>query len=130
MRRIIIDYKKLTPKILKLLNKKFPDGYGDDDVYDEGTEGGSDIVPQVESMYKTTMVVRADDGLVIVEHFQRFGVDGTADALESLTAPVIERHCLVIQRDPDKAAELHFAAQPAQAGMLFTQTVLITFLLA
>ncbi len=32
MQRIIIDYKKLTPEILALLNDKFPDGYGDDDI--------------------------------------------------------------------------------------------------
>ena len=32
MKRVIIDYKKLTPEILTLLTEKFPDGYGDDDV--------------------------------------------------------------------------------------------------
>lgn len=32
MKRVIIDYKKLTPKILRLLTQKFPDGYDDDDV--------------------------------------------------------------------------------------------------
>lgn len=32
MQRVIIDYKKLTPEILLLLNEKFPDGYGDSDI--------------------------------------------------------------------------------------------------
>ena len=32
MKRIIIDYKKLTPDILNLLVTKFPDGYGDNDI--------------------------------------------------------------------------------------------------
>ncbi len=32
MKRVIIDYKKLTPEILKLLSKKFPDGYNDKDI--------------------------------------------------------------------------------------------------
>ena len=32
MKRVIIDYKKLTPEILTLLTQKFPDGYGDDDI--------------------------------------------------------------------------------------------------
>ena len=32
MRRVIVDYKKLTPKVLTLLTQKFPDGYGDDDI--------------------------------------------------------------------------------------------------
>ncbi len=32
MKRIIVDYKKLTPELLKLLTEKFPDGYGDRDI--------------------------------------------------------------------------------------------------
>ncbi len=32
MRRIIVDYKKLTPKILSLLANKYPDGYDDEDI--------------------------------------------------------------------------------------------------
>lgn len=32
MKRIIVDYKKLTPEILSLLVSKYPDGYDDDHV--------------------------------------------------------------------------------------------------
>ncbi|HRV55416.1 MAG: hypothetical protein KDC51_12045 [Flavobacteriaceae bacterium] len=32
MKRVIVDYKKLTPEILRLLTTKFPDGYDDDDI--------------------------------------------------------------------------------------------------
>jgi len=32
MRRVIVDYKKLTPRVLTLLTQKFPDGYGDRDI--------------------------------------------------------------------------------------------------
>lgn len=32
MKRIIVDYKKLTPEILSLLVDKYPDGYDDDHV--------------------------------------------------------------------------------------------------
>ncbi|MDO6596792.1 hypothetical protein Q4512_07680 [Oceanihabitans sp. 2_MG-2023] len=32
MRRLIVDYKKLTPELLELLTQKFPDGYGDNDI--------------------------------------------------------------------------------------------------
>ena len=32
MKRIIVDYKKLTPELLKLLTEKFPDGYSDKDI--------------------------------------------------------------------------------------------------
>lgn len=32
MKKVIVDYKKLTPEVLQLLTEKFPDGYGDDDI--------------------------------------------------------------------------------------------------
>ncbi|MGJ5640966.1 hypothetical protein [Formosa sp. S-31] len=32
MKKVIVDYKKLTPEILTRLTEKFPDGYGDDDI--------------------------------------------------------------------------------------------------
>lgn len=32
MRKVIVDYKKLTPEVLNLLTQKFPDGYGDKDI--------------------------------------------------------------------------------------------------
>ncbi len=32
MKRILIDYKKITPEVLQLLTQKFPDGYNDGDV--------------------------------------------------------------------------------------------------
>lgn len=32
MRRVIVDYKKLTPEVLELLTEKYPGGYGDNDI--------------------------------------------------------------------------------------------------
>ncbi|MEM8845810.1 MAG: hypothetical protein AAFY00_05145 [Bacteroidota bacterium] len=32
LKRVIVDYKKLTPEVLKLLVEKYPDGYGDNDI--------------------------------------------------------------------------------------------------
>ncbi|MGB7842490.1 MAG: hypothetical protein WBL21_06845 [Salinimicrobium sp.] len=32
MKRVIVDYKKLTPEILGLLVEKYPDGYDDDQI--------------------------------------------------------------------------------------------------
>ncbi len=32
LKRVIVDYKKLTPNILSMLVSKYPDGYGDDDI--------------------------------------------------------------------------------------------------
>lgn len=32
MKRVIVDFKKLTPEIMSRLVDKYPDGYGDDDI--------------------------------------------------------------------------------------------------
>ena len=32
MRKVIVDYKKLTPEVLTKLTERFPDGYGDYDI--------------------------------------------------------------------------------------------------
>ncbi|QIE58334.1 hypothetical protein G5B37_01775 [Rasiella rasia] len=32
MRRVIVDFRKLTPEILSLLVEKYPDGYDDDHI--------------------------------------------------------------------------------------------------
>ncbi|UJH68742.1 hypothetical protein [Allomuricauda sp. SCSIO 65647] len=32
LKRIIVDFKKLTPEVLKLLVEEYPDGYGDNDI--------------------------------------------------------------------------------------------------
>ena len=32
LRRVIVDFKKLTPEVLKLTVEKYPDGYDDDDI--------------------------------------------------------------------------------------------------
>ncbi len=32
MKRVIVNFKKLTPEIMSLLVEKYPDGYGDDDI--------------------------------------------------------------------------------------------------
>jgi hypothetical protein len=32
MKRVIVDYKKITPELLKLLVETYPDGYADSDI--------------------------------------------------------------------------------------------------
>ncbi len=32
LKRAIVDYKKLTPEVLKLLVERYPDGYADNDI--------------------------------------------------------------------------------------------------
>ncbi|MCL5245470.1 hypothetical protein M4I21_06600 [Cellulophaga sp. 20_2_10] len=33
LKRVIVDFKKLTPEVLKLLVEKYPAGYGDKDIF-------------------------------------------------------------------------------------------------
>lgn len=58
MQRLIIDYKKLTPEILILLNEKFPDGYDDNDIISFKNHN-SEIIDAVE--------VRTQDTIYLVK---------------------------------------------------------------
>ena len=58
MRRVIVDYKKLTSDILDLLVAKFPDGYGDSDIITFKNLAG-ELIEAVE--------VRTDDTIYLVK---------------------------------------------------------------
>ncbi|MAN59476.1 MAG: hypothetical protein CMC08_06540 [Flavobacteriaceae bacterium] len=58
MRRIIVDYKKLTPEILSMLVDKYPDGYDDDHVI-TFKNAKNETVEAVE--------VRTDDTIYLVK---------------------------------------------------------------
>ena len=62
MRRIIVDYKKLTNDILDLLVDKYPDGYDDDDII-TFKNSQNEIVECVE--------VRTDDTAYLVKISKR-----------------------------------------------------------
>ena len=58
MKRIIVDYKKLTSNILDLLIEKFPDGYGDSDIITFKNLAG-ELIEAVE--------VRTDDTVYLIK---------------------------------------------------------------
>ena len=58
MKRVIVDYKKLTEKILNLLVEKFPDGYSDLDIIKFKNADGQ-VVEAVE--------VRTEDTIYLVK---------------------------------------------------------------
>ena len=58
MKRIIVDFKKLTPEILSLLVEKYPDGYDDDHVI-TFKNAKNETVEAVE--------VRTDDAIYLVK---------------------------------------------------------------
>ncbi len=58
MKRIIVDYKKLTPEILGLLVEKYPDGYDDDQII-SFRNAKNEIIDAVE--------VRTEDTVYLVK---------------------------------------------------------------
>lgn len=58
MKRVIVDYKKLTNEILSLLVEKYPDGYGDDDII-RFKNANNETVEALE--------VRTDDAIYLVK---------------------------------------------------------------
>ena len=43
LKRVIVDFKKLTPEVLKLLVEEYPDGYGDDDIISFKSAAGAKV---------------------------------------------------------------------------------------
>lgn len=64
MKRIIVDYKKLTPEILNLLVEKFPDGYGIRDVVKFTNHKGQYIEAVEVSSPDTLYLVKISNELV------------------------------------------------------------------
>lgn len=58
MKRIIVDFKKLTPEILSLLVEKYPDGYDDDHII-TFRNAKNELIEAVE--------VRTDDTIYLVK---------------------------------------------------------------
>lgn len=53
LKRVIVDFKKLTPEILALLVEKYPDGYDDDNVI-TFRNANNELVEAVEVITKDT----------------------------------------------------------------------------
>ena len=47
LRRVIVDFKKLTPEVLKLLVERYPEGYDEDDIITFKNAGG-ELIEAVE----------------------------------------------------------------------------------
>ncbi len=86
MKRIIVDFKKLTPEILTLLVEKYPDGYDDDHVI---------VFKNVRNETVEAVEVRTDDTIYLVKVSSRlestmenFDEDDYSD--EDATEPISE----------------------------------------
>lgn len=86
MRRVIVDYAKLTGDILNLLVEKFPDGYDDSDII-RFRNAQNELVEAVE--------VRTEDTIYLVKvstklasRMEKFDEDDDLDAVIEPIAPV------------------------------------------
>ena len=64
MKRVIVDYKKLTTEILNLLVEKFPDGYGIRDIVKFTNHKGKYVEAVEVSTEDTMYLVKISDALV------------------------------------------------------------------
>lgn len=64
MKRIIVDYKKLTSEILNLLVEKFPDGYGIRDIIRFTNHKGQYVEAVEVAAEETIYLVKISDELV------------------------------------------------------------------
>ena len=65
LKRVIVDFKKLTPEILALLVERYPDGYDDDDIISFKNQH-NEMIEAVEVITKDTKyLVKVSSKLVL-----------------------------------------------------------------
>ena len=80
MKRIIVDYKKLTSEILNLLVEKFPDGYGIRDIIRFTNHKGQYVEAVEVATEDTIYLVKISDELV--DSMENFYEEEEDDNLE------------------------------------------------
>lgn len=78
MRKVLVDYKKLTPEVLQLLNSKFPDGYGDKDIITFDNHKNETIEAIEVKTEDTTYLVKVSCRL----HYTMTNLDDNINLLE------------------------------------------------
>ncbi|AEK23612.1 hypothetical protein [Capnocytophaga canimorsus] len=93
MKRVIVDYKKLTNEILSILVEKYPDGYGDDDVI-RFKNAKNETVEALEVrtddvIYLVKVSTRLADTMENFDEDDDFNADASGD-IESATLEIPE----------------------------------------
>ncbi len=86
MKRVIVDYKKLTPEILGMLVEKYPDGYDDDHII---------TFKNAKNQTVEAVEVKTDDTVYLVKVSTRLEdtmaqYDEEDYEEEDLNAPIVE----------------------------------------
>ncbi len=86
MKRIIVDFKKLTPEILSMLVEKYPDGYDDDNII-EFRNAQNQLIEAVEVRTEDTIyLVKVSSSLV--SSMASFDLEDYSD--DQLNEPISE----------------------------------------
>ncbi|GEQ86511.1 hypothetical protein ULMS_20190 [Patiriisocius marinistellae] len=101
MKRIIVDFKKLTPEILSLLVEKYPDGY-DDDAVIKFKNAKNESIEAVE--------VKTEDSIYLVKvssklenSMAKFDLDDYED--DELNEPIVDLPEKKMDDDDDEPSE-------------------------
>lgn len=88
LKRVIVDFKKLTPEVLKLLVDKYPNGYEDTDIitfrnaHGESIEAVEVVTPEIKYMVKIS--VR------LAESMENFDDDDDDDSIVPVNEIVLD----------------------------------------
>lgn len=93
MKRVIVDYAKLTNEILTLLVEKFPDGYDDSDIF-RFKNAKNETIEAVEVRTEDTIYL-VKVSMKLADRIENFDeddedIDGTEDSLDALKELAIE----------------------------------------
>lgn len=81
MRKAIIDYKKVTPEILQLLQERYPGGYRDRDIIIFDDHRNNTIEAVEVQTNDTLYLVKVSSKL----HYTMTNVDSTSAVIEEIT---------------------------------------------
>ena len=88
LRRVIVDYKKLTPEVLKLLVELYPDGYDEEDIISFKSSSGELIEAVEVTTVDTVYLVKISAKLEVtmanfdVVEYEEYKPDETEDVDE------------------------------------------------
>jgi hypothetical protein len=103
LKRVIVDFKKLTPEILALLVEKYPDGYDEDQII-SFRNASNEIVDAVEvTTTDTKYLVKVSTKLAVtMENYDEEDYeDFEEDDPEAIQEPEIEVEDEAVEDDED-----------------------------
>jgi DNA-directed RNA polymerase subunit delta len=94
MKRVIVDYSKLTGEILNLLVEKFPDGYDDSNIVRFKNAKNETIeaveVRTVDTIFLVKISTKLSDRIINFDEDDELAIDADEDSIDALKELEIE----------------------------------------